>query len=233
MGRIVAIAGGDLSSTREINIHTIKLTNYANPNVLFIGTASHDAEGYIETITKEFNLLKCEVKTLCLCSKEYDDKAIDSILSWADIIYVGGGDTISMMQIWRQRGLDDKLKNIYEKDSAVLTGISAGAICWFNCGHSDSESFHKEDTWNYCWANGMLDIFHIAYCPHYNEEGRHSFDEMLAKKNIPGLAMEDNTAFVENNGRQYFIRSTPSANAYNIQYINGIMVKQEIEFEMI
>lgn len=233
MGRIVAIAGGNLSSTREINIHTIKLTNYANPNVLFIGTASHDAEGYIEAITKEFNLLKCEVKSLCLCSKEYDDKDIDSILSWADIIYVGGGDTISMMQIWRQRGLDDKLKNIYEKDSAVLTGISAGAICWFNCGHSDSESFHKEDTWNYCWANGMLDIFHIAYCPHYNEEGRHSFDEMLAKKNIPGLAMEDNTAFVENNGRQYFIRSTPSANAYNIQYINGIMVKQEIEFEMI
>ena len=233
MGRIVAIAGGNLSSTREINIHTIKLTNYANPNVLFIGTASNDAEGYIEAITKKFNLLKCEVKSLCLCSKEYDNKDIDSILSWADIIYVGGGDTISMMQIWRQRGLDDKLKNIYEKDSAVLTGISAGAICWFNCGHSDSESFHKEDTWNYCWANGMLDIFHIAYCPHYNEEGRHSFDEMLAKKNIPGLAMEDNTAFVENNGRQYFIRSTPSANAYNIQYINGIMVKQEIEFEMI
>lgn len=233
MGRIVAIAGGDLSSTREINIHTIKLTNYVNPNVLFIGTASRDAEGYIEAITKEFNFLKCEVKTLCLCSKEYDDKDIDSILSWADIIYVGGGDTISMMQIWRQCGLDDKLKNIYEKDSAVLTGISAGAICWFNCGHSDSESFYNEDTWNYCWANGMLDIFHIAYCPHYNEEGRHSFDEMLAKKNIPGLAMEDNTAFVENNGRQYFIRSTPSANAYNIQYINGIMVKQEIEFEMI
>lgn len=232
MGRIVAIAGGDLTSTRELNIHTIKLTNYANPNVLFIGTASRDAEGYIEAITKEFIFLKCEVKTLCLCSEEYDDKDIDSILSWADIIYVGGGDTISMMQIWRQHGLDDKLKNIYEKDSAVLTGISAGAICWFSCGHSDSESFHKEDAWNYCWANGMLDIFHIAYCPHYNEEGRHSFDEMLVQKKIPGLAMEDNTAFVENNGRQYFIRSNPSANAYNIQYINGIMVKKEIEFEI-
>ena len=94
MGRIVAIAGGDLSSTRELNIHTIKLTNKTKPNVLFIGTASHDAEGYIETITKEFNLLKCEVKSLCLCSKNYDDKEIDNLLSWADIIYVGGGDTV-------------------------------------------------------------------------------------------------------------------------------------------
>ena len=233
MGRIVAIGGGDLSSTREINIHTITLTNYANPNVLFIGTASSDSEGYIEAIIKEFNSLKCEVKSLCLCSKKYNDKDIDNLLAWADIIYVGGGNTISMMQIWKQYELDKKLKNIYENDLAVLTGISAGAICWFNCGHSDSESSHKKDTWNYCWANEMLDIFHIAYCPHYNGDGRDSFDEMLTTKNMLGLAMEDNTAFVENNGKQYFIRSNPNSKAYYIKYINGIMIKQEVRFEMI
>ena len=233
MGRIVAIAGGDLSSTREINIHTIKLTNKTNPNVLFIGTASRDAEGYIEAITNAFNLLTCEVKALCLCSKDYDDKGIDDLLTWADIIYVGGGDTISMMQIWKQHGLDEKLKKIYEKDLAVLTGLSAGAICWFNCGHSDSESFHNEENWSYCWANEMLDIFHTAYCPHYNEEGRDSFDKMLVEKNIQGLAMENNTAFVENNGKQYFIKSMPNAKAYSIQYVNNIMEKQEVEFEII
>lgn len=230
MGRVVAIAGGDLSSTRELNIHTIKLTHKTKPNVLFIGTASHDAEGYIEAITKEFNFLNCEVKSLCLCLKNYDDKEIDNLLSWSDIIYVGGGDTVSMMQLWKQYRLDERLKRIYEKDLAVLTGISAGAICWFNCGHSDSESFQKEDNWNFCWANEMLDIFHIAYCPHYNEEGRNSFDKMLVDKNMPGLAMENNTAFVENNGKQYFIRSSPNAKAYSIQYIKGIMDKKEVEF---
>ena len=230
MGRVVAIAGGDLSSTRELNMHTIKLANKSNPNVLFIGTASGDTEGYIEAITNAFNLLKCEVKPLCLCSKEYDDKEIDSLLSWADIIYVGGGDTVSMIQIWKQHRLDVKLKRIYEKDLAVLTGLSAGAICWFNCGHSDSESFNEEDNCNYCWANGMLDIFHIAYCPHYNEEGRNSFDEMIVEKDMPGLAMENNTAFVENNGKQYFIRSMPNATAYSIQYINNIIQKREVEF---
>ena len=230
MGRIVAIAGGDLSSSRELNAYTIKLTNKANPNVLFVGTASHDAEGYIKVITKEFDLLKCEIKSLCLCSKSYEAKEIDSLLSWADIIYVGGGDTIFMMQVWRQNGLDKKLKRIYEKDLAVLTGISAGAICWFNCGHSDSESFEKEGNWNYCWANEMLDIFHIAFCPHYNEDGRNSFDEMLAEKNMMGLAMENNTAFVENNGKQCFIRSVSDAKAYSIQYVNGILEKNEVEF---
>ena len=135
-----------------------------------------------------------------------------------------------MMQIWRQYRLDERLKRIYEKDLAVLTGISAGAICWFNCGHSDSESFQEENNWNYCWANEMLDIFHIAYCPHYNEEGRDSFDKMLLEKNMLGLAMENNTAFVENNGKQYFIRSAPNANAYRIQFKNGIMDKKEVVF---
>lgn len=229
MGRIVAIAGGDLSSTRELNKHTITLTKKMNPNVLFIGTASHDADEYIKSVTNAFKLLECEVKTLCLCSRIYDDKSMDDLLSWADIIYIGGGDTVFMMQIWKQHGIDEKLKRIYEKDSAVLTGISAGAICWFNCGYSDSEAFHNADDWNYCWADGMLDFFHIAYCPHYNEDGRNSFDEMLAEKNMIGLAMENNTAFVENNGKHYFIRSTPDASAYIVQYKNSVMEKQEVD----
>ena len=233
MGRIVAIAGGDLTSTEKLNMHTIKLSNKTNPNVLFIGTASGDAKDYIEEIETAFDLLGCEVKALCLCSDDPDNNETDSLLSWADIIYVGGGDTVSMMQTWKLRGFDVRLKKIFENDTAVLTGLSAGASCWFNCGHSDSESFHKEDNWDFCWANGMLDIIHLAYCPHYDEEGRNSFDEMLAVKNMPGLAMENNTAFVENNGKQYFIRSIPNAKAYSIQYVNGIVEKQEVEFEII
>ena len=50
------------------------------------------------------------------------------------------------------------------------------------------------------------------------------------EKSIPGLAMESNTAFVENNGEQYYIKSSESAKAYVIQYTNGIMDKQEITF---
>ena len=108
MGRVVAIAGGDLLSTRKLNVHAITLSNKTTPNVLFIGTASHDAEGYIDAITKEYNQLNCEVKSLCLVSG--DQKDIDALLCWADIIYVGGGDTIFMMQIWKQYKLNVKSK---------------------------------------------------------------------------------------------------------------------------
>lgn len=233
MGRIVAIAGGDLLSTRQLNTYAIKLSNKRNPNVLFIGTASHDAEGYIESITKEYTFLGCDVKSLCLVTNSYSEDEIDALLSWADIIYVGGGDTIFMMQTWKKFALDEKLKRVFEMDLAVLTGLSAGAICWFNCGHSDSESFQNEKRWNYCWANDMLDIFHMAYCPHYNEEGRDTFDIMLKQKDMVGLAMENNTAFVCGNGNQYFIRSTSTANAFFIQYKDGLIEKKEVIFEEI
>ena len=231
MGRVVAIAGGDLVSNRSLNQHAIKLTRKESPAVLYIGTASCDALENINAFTEEYFALGCEVKTLCLVSGNCEEAEIDQLLSWADLIYVGGGDTISMMKIWKKHGLDRKLQEIYRNDAAVLTGISAGAICWFHCGHSDSESFHKKEGWNFCWADGMLDFFPMAYCPHYDEDGRNTFDAMLREKNIPGLALENNTAFVENNGNQYFIRSDCNAKGFIIRYTDGTMDKQPVEFE--
>lgn len=230
MGRIVAISGGDLNSTRLLNLYAIRLSGKTDPNVLFIGTASNDAEGYILSIEKEYENLGCKVKSLCLVTKSYSNDDVDNLLLWADIIYVGGGDTFSMMRVWKQYGLDEKLKDIFKKDKAVLTGISAGAICWFNCGHSDSDSFRDIENWHYCWADGMLDFFDFAFCPHYNEKGRESFDSMLKEKDLIGLAMENDTAFVENNGNQYFIKSNSSAKAFKIQYKNGMMNKEPIKF---
>lgn len=231
MGRIVAIASGDLLSTRPLNKYAIKLAKKQNPNVLFIGTASQDAQDYQDTFTKEYNKLGCEVKCLCLMSAPSED-TINDLLVWADIIYVGGGDTVFMMQMWKKYGVDKKLKEIYEKDTAVLTGISAGAICWFCCGHSDSQSFSKESEWEYCWADG-LGIVPMAFCPHYNEEGRGSFDAMLLEKDIVGLAMENNTAFVESDGERYFIRSSKEVQAFLIQYQAEEMQKRSVEFKQI
>lgn len=79
----------------------------------------------------------------------------------------------------------------------------------------------------------MLDIFHMAYCPHYDEEGRDSFDIMLLQKNMIGLAMENNTVFVYDNGNQYFIRSIFTANAFLMKYEDGLFEKKEAAFEVI
>lgn len=233
MGRIVAIAGGDLESNKALNKYAVKMIDSNSKNVLFIGTASGDAQGYIDNITRAFSVMNCKLKSLCLTTESYSTNQIDELLEWADLIYVGGGDTVYMMNVWKQYGLDIKLKEIYINDSAVLMGVSAGAICWFSCGYSDSEYCEKEEGQLYGWADDMLDIHHFAYCPHYDEEGKDSFDVMLDAKNITGLAMEKDTAFVENKGVVSYIKSNEKSNAYRLQYINGTLNKEKIECELI
>ncbi len=134
MGRVVAISGGELDTTEKLNIYALKLSGKESQNVLFIGTASMDSDGYFAGIKTAFGKLNCNVKELPLTKGELNTAEIDSRLEWADVIYVGGGDTRMMMEIWKQHSLDKKLKEIYENDTAVLTALSAGAICWFLSG---------------------------------------------------------------------------------------------------
>ena len=229
MGRIVAIGGFGSGNGICLDKHAVEMTGKAHPNVLYLPTAGSDGVENIENATNKFGSLGCCVKPLCLITERYTEEELDSLFAWADMIYVGGGDTISMMKVWRTHGVDVRLEKIYRTDAAVLAGISAGAICWFACGHSDSESFHKKEGWHFCWAEGMLDLFHMAYCPHYDDEGRDSFDEMLREKDLVGLAMENDTAFVENKDRRYFIRCSPDANAYELKYENEVLKKTALE----
>ena len=226
MGRIVAIAGGDLKTTHKINQYIVALTKKENPNFLFIGTASCDAEEYISNIHDEFEPLGCSVKELNIATKRYSENEIDYLLNHADIIYVGGGDTAFMMETWKKYRLDRKLKNLYLTDQAVLSGISAGAMCWFNCGHSDSSVFWNDDTVGYGWVNGLLDIFPYVFCPHYDERTG-IFDEMMKERTIPGVALESNVAFVENGGCVSFVASDDSSKAYIIRCVEGNLRKQE------
>lgn len=80
------------------------------------------------------------MESLCLITKQYTDEEIKNSILNADIIYVGGGDTLRMIKKWKAYKVDLYLKEAYEK-GIVLSGISAGSICWFEFGHSDSDFF--------------------------------------------------------------------------------------------
>ena len=226
MGRIVAIAGGELETTHTINRYLVALAGKERANLLFVGTASHDDEAYIAAIHREFERFGCAVRELCLTTERNTEHEVDELLNQADILYVGGGDTAFMLDIWKRHGLDHKLKDIYLKDQAVLSGISAGAMCWFNCGHSDSPVFRKNDTVGYGWIEGLLDLHSFAFCPHYNERAE-SFDRMIREKPIPGIALGENVAFVEESGRIHYIASNASSEAYVIRFAGGRLEKQK------
>jgi dipeptidase E len=198
-------------------------------NVLFIGTASGDAEGYIEAMQTVFTGLGCdEVKALELTRKEYTAGELRSLFSWADIIYVGGGDTVFMRNEWKKHGVDVLLREVYEQDTAVLMGISAGAMCWFDCGCTDSELVEIKPGMKFGLAEELLGIYPQMFCPHY-EDRVDDFAELLKDKQRDGLAPESNVAFVEENGVVYFIKSEEKAKAYEFCYENGSYKKKELE----
>ncbi len=227
MGRIVAIGGGELDTTHRINRYIVELSGKKNPQFLFIGTASRDAESYIECIREEFEELGCVVNALCLISQCYTDEQINALLNQADIIYVGGGDTAFMMDMWRKYALCDKLKRIYETNRAVLSGISAGAMCWFSYGHSDSPLFCNSNSGGYGWIKNLLGLLPYAFCPHYNER-KEFVDKMVSELDLPIFALENNVALVEEGGQISFVSSDNSSKAYLLKQADGRLSKEAV-----
>ena len=168
-GIIVAIGGGNIRTrgTAAIDREIIRLSKKKNPKLLFIPTASSDSEMYWKHAQEYFGeFLKCKTDVLFLVKEPPSKIQIQAKIRAADIIYVGGGNTLMMMRVWRRLGVDKLLKAAYEK-GAVLSGISAGAICWFDSGHSDSMSFYNPRKWKYINVKG-LGLIRGIFCPHYN-----------------------------------------------------------------
>lgn len=224
MGIIVAIGGGELSlnETFAIDKFIVDLLGKNEPTALFIPTASGEPQGYIDTFNKVYGMeLGCKTDCLKFLTDELSDSEIQDKIYSSDIIYVGGGNTKKMMSAWKDRRIDKYLLTAYERGS-ILSGLSAGSICWFKYGHSDSI---KETTGEYCLLEG-LDIIPFIHCPHYEE--REEFDEFMKTQDIKAIAIENNCAIVFKDGLYKVINSLDSANAYILENINGKINKQVI-----
>ena len=228
--KIVAIGGGELGmlETAEIDKRIIELTGKTRPKALFIPTASGDAAGYVETFEtcygKEFG---CQTRTLNLIQNPPSFEKMSALVLDSDLIYVGGGNTYRMMKRWRRLGLDSVLVEAASR-GIVLTGLSAGAICWFKYGHSDSRSFSSNVEWNYIRVSG-LGFVNAIYCPHYHSENREdAFSQMIAKRGGIGIAC-DNNAAIEIIGDHYrVLTSTPHAKAYKLFKRNRRVIVVEL-----
>ncbi len=232
---IVAIGGGEIRTrgTAAIDREIIRLSHKKNPRLLFIPTASSDSERYWEHIQEYFSgFLKCKTDVLFLIKEQPSKEQIRRKIESADIIYVGGGNTLQMMRVWRRLGVDDLLRAAYE-NGIVLSGISAGAICWFDSGHSDSMSFYNPQKWKYINVRG-LGLLKGIHCPHYNSmtrgvPRRKHFRDMIRKTGGIGIAIENNCAVEFIDGRFYrVVRSKPYARAYRVSRSGGEVVAEQI-----
>lgn len=230
MGKIVAIGGGEmrLNETLPIDKYIVEFSGVSNPKLLFIPTASGDSQQYIEAVNRVYGeKLGCEVDTLLLINSSISENEIQKKILESNIIYVGGGNTVKMMEIWRTRNVDTYLKQAY-RNNIVLSGLSAGSICWFQKGHSDSNWFNDHDKWDYTQVHG-IGLLPAIHCPHYNESGREGFDKMMETEAIPGVAIENNCAIVISDDMYRIVKSDNSSKAYLLKNHNGIVNKKELD----
>tara|TARA_B100001057_G_scaffold62033_1_gene55361 strand:- start:1475 stop:2170 length:696 start_codon:yes stop_codon:yes gene_type:complete len=160
--QIIALGGGGFGrnpGVGTIERYILNQSKKETPNICFIPTATGDNESYKVSYYVTLSKLNCNPTHLDFFKRTPN---LEELISAQDIIFVGGGNTKSMLAIWRDWGLDKILKEAYEAGT-IMSGVSAGAICWFGKGITDS------------WANELNIMNCLGFtkgncCPHYDEE---------------------------------------------------------------
>ena len=178
MRQIIAIGGGGFGreiGDLKIEKYIVQQSNKTKPKICFIPTATGDDQGYIDNFYKAFNSIDCITSHIDFFKRTID---LESHILEQDIIYVGGGNTKSMLAVWREWNLDLILKQAYE-NNIIMSGVSAGAICWFDKGITDSWKNHQSILPCLGFVEGVC-------CPHYDEEPERIpfVKEMLEAKKI-------------------------------------------------
>ena len=208
----------------------ITLTKKSDPKICFLPTAAADNERVIGYWFKMCEDLPLEPDVLVtFISSSPDQKTFEDQILGSDAIIVGGGNTLNMIAIWKAQGIDTLLRKAYDQ-GIILAGGSAGSICWFTGGYSDSRP--REMTLIECL--GFLDYSHS---PHYNREpARRSLyrQAILEGKLKPGYACDDNAGLLFVNGKMVkSVSLNTNDNSYYVSVKNGTISEEKLPVEII
>ncbi len=198
----VLLGGGDLRAKetlpldRKIAALAASHAGEKRPCALFIGTASHDFMPYYNTFHKTYTgELGWKTDVALTVFHTPDPAKLDAKFAAADLIYIGGGDTLFMLDHWKTDGLLDRILSAY-RAGVVVAGLSAGAICWFEEMFTDS-SVDGVPT-PYSRQKG-LGILPGAACPHFNLRRDDFFAAVPEPDRSRWLCLSDNSAAVFRN----------------------------------
>ena len=262
-GIVIAIGGGHIGgdffdpqnhscTTTGIDRKIIAMARERKPegtlNVLFIPTALQDDSSYCDAFKGHYKCLDKDlsVSNLLLYSNPSQD-AIKEAVKQADVIYVGGGSSVKMLEKWKEVGLLPILKQAHN-DGKILSGLSAGANCWFRWFGTDSYVSQEEsvDSKKFKEKFAVLEnpdfLFDMAICPHYtngNPWQSHAFhdkfkDVCKVAGRVVAYGVDENAALVFVDEQfSTVIASTPNAHAYTIQLEKEYTFGQDIKHDTI
>lgn len=229
MLRVIAVGGGRMrvpsgrvAQTFAIDEVIVKAAGRRRPRVLFIPTASNDDADYCATFKRHYgDGFGCRVKTLLLYRDRPPERELRERILASDIIYVGGGNTLRMMKLWRRLGVDRHLDQA-RRQGTVLAGLSAGAICWFRFGNSDSRKFRDPGDMSLIRVRG-LNFINALCCPHYDAEShrRPALKDMMRTNPGVAIALNNCTAIEIDYDRYCIHTSRRRAAVYRVFWSRG------------
>lgn len=186
MIRQIIAAGGDALGDIALHHYILAQSTKRTPKICLLPTASADSSGVIKGFFEVFNKHRCEPDFLPLFYNKEEN--IREFLLSQDIILVAGGQSKSMMGVWKEWGIDEILRDAYD-NGTILSGGSAGSVCWFD--ECITDSFGKK-------LQPMKCMGYLPYsnCPHYrSEERRTAYKAAILSRTIaPGYAVSDGAA---------------------------------------
>ena len=183
MPRRIVACGGQQLQHPALTRYVFDLTGRPRPKILFVPTASGDDPANLLTFYQTLARVSCEPTHLALFHRTVDD--IEGLIRAQDVVMVGGGNTANMLAIWRLHGVEDALRKAYA-GGTILTGSSAGCICWFEAGITDSYTPELGP------LRDGVKLLKGSACPHYDSEERRRpvYAREIAAGLPPGIALD-------------------------------------------
>ena len=193
MTRLLLIGGGELKNRETLKIDEYiaqeakKIAGERRACGLFIPTASHDCMPYYNTFHKVYTgVFDIKTDVSLTVGREIDPVKMGEKFARADFLYVGGGDTVFMIDHWKKSGLLEYIRAAFE-GGKFICGLSAGAICWFEEMYSDSVVEGEYAMFpGLGWVKGKIS-------PHYNERML-DFDEIVRYNKYRAWGLENGAA---------------------------------------
>jgi dipeptidase E len=231
-GHIVAMGGGGFSMDLDntlLDDFILSLSPRHPAKVCFVPTASADSVAYLLNFYRAFSG-RAITTDLTLNDppsaprRPSKTSEIAAHLAAQDVIYVGGGNTANLLALWRVHGVDQALRECWMR-GAVLCGVSAGMLCWFRGGVTDSFGGYEA-------LNDGLGFIDATACPHYDGEAeRRPIYHRLVREGLPWGYAADDGAALHFHGTEFVgaVSSRPKAAAYRVERVDGQVRETRLE----
>ncbi len=226
-GQIIALGGGGFSmDDPRLDQYILDQIPGSGRRVCFLPQATAESRDYVTRFYDAFVSYGTQPSWVSLFGLV--DPGWRTLLLEQDVIYVGGGNTRSMLALWREWGVDQVLKKACQQ-GAILAGISAGAICWFEQGVTDSMG-------ELAVLPG-LGFLEDGCCPHYDgEENRRPATQRMVEQGDmdSALALDDFAAAHFVDGKlQTIVASRQGAGAYHIHWQDSRVMEEKLDTQLL